>query len=229
MRAKINIGGAPIINNNNNQYAVGSGVVNPIVTNGVKPSTLPIVDQRRQINVFEGVKPIMPVSAGTYNTDQAFDYLMGLIQMTPVTPEMVVFASRLKELGDTNQFNCNDSRALDKVMGAIMSSALTELIDRDDRKFALLMETICKMATANVTNDSVSKWIRSGAGGSYSGSLVNQAVNAFRSYMRDNDLKGFENISKFKRHFNNFISKKSEYKNVLVSEAWSVYNNGGGR
>lgn len=230
MRVRTNIGGG--MNVGIPQQPVQTMYNAPIMTNGsVQASSLPVVDMTRQaVNVFEGVKPIQAIGTGgtsMFNAEKAYDCIMTLMNMTPTTPEMVVFATRLKELGNAGQFNASDSRSLDKVMSAIITSALDELIDRDQNKYAMLMENICSRAVTDVSLDNVSKWIGSGSGtGFRGGSLVQQAVNAFRSYMADNGLTRFDNISKFKKHFNNFAAKRAEYKDVLVSEAWSVFNGG---
>lgn len=213
-------------------YTVGATGVQVIQNGntGVTPSTLPVVDMGRQaINIFDGVKAIPSVRTNSgFNSERAYECLLNLLNMTPNTPEIMIFASRLKELGNSNQFSAADSRALDKVMSAIVSSALDELIDRDENKYALLMEAICGRAVNDVSINNVSKWIGSGSGSTngVGRSLVHQAVNAFRSYMVDNGLTKFDNISKFKKHFNNFAGKRSEYKDVLISEAWSVFNGG---
>ncbi len=236
MRVRANVGavglGQQVVQPTVQPAVYQTPAVNGMGVVGVRPTTLPMVDNAKKIiNIFDGVKPISAINAGAggvYNADKAYECLITLLNMTPITPEIAIFATRLKEVGNNYQFNGYDSRSLDKVMSAVVSSALEELIDRDETKYSALMEAICNRAVTDVSVDSVSKWIgsstRNGFGKGFN--LVDQAVNAFRSYMSDNGLKGFDNINKFKKHFNNFLSKKAEYKDVLVSEAWNAYNGG---
>lgn len=237
MRVKTQLNGSNLTIGNGVGYTapIMNGVVPPMtpVGSGVTSSGLPRVNlQNTGVNIFDGVNQIVEpvrVGGGVFDANKVYEALMTLINACPNTPEVIVFASKLKELGDTQQFNSIDSRALDKVISAIMSNILEELSDRNINMYANLMETISKRAVNDITVDSVSKWIGNGNGSTGIGrgySLVGQAVNAFRTYMADNGLRSFDNISKFKKHFNNFVSKKPEYKDVLVSEAWSTYQGG---
>lgn len=191
----------------------------------VSPSSLPIVDQKNRI--VEPVSPRIGGVAAGFDLNRAYDAVKTLIDMCPNTPEFAIYANMLNGLGDSGKFNKDDSRTLDRVMSAVVNYSLEEILDRDAVKYANLMEIISRRgASVDVSPDNVSKWV-GGSSGRFGGqSLVQQAINAFRVYMMDNSLKSFDNIAKFKKHFNNFVTKKPEYKDVLVSEAWSVYQGG---
>lgn len=202
-RPTSSVGTVQRIGNVGNERNKFTGIYNPIKTN-VTPVDIHVTDRGDM-------------------SQKIAQHIVALTEMVMLNDESQYYAAKLNELAEAGEFNPKDSRTLDRLISTIMSSALETVLE-NRTVYSKMLETITSTAVAKRQSSIVDKWTGVGGAGSSEVTLVSQAIAKFKIFLEDNGMNKLLDISKFKKVYNDFVSKYKEFSDVLLSDAWKEFN-----